>query len=142
MGSRFKEWVMPEFDEKGMTKWNWMCQHPENLKIGKGADIGAFSYINALHGVEIKEDAQIGSHAAIYSVSTIDGKKGKVSIGRNARIGSHSIIMPGVTIGDNAIVGAFSMVNRNIPDNYLAYGVPVRLIRQLKNDEFQEGDDL
>lgn len=32
---RFKNWKPPEFDEKGITRWNWMCQYPENLKLGK-----------------------------------------------------------------------------------------------------------
>jgi acetyltransferase-like isoleucine patch superfamily enzyme len=47
----------------------------------------------------------------------------------NCRVGSHSVIMPGVTIGNNACIGAFSFVNRDIPDNALAFGVPVRIVR-------------
>ena len=45
--TRFKRWKHPTFDEKGMTKWNWMCQYGENLKLDKNTDIGAFTYINA-----------------------------------------------------------------------------------------------
>jgi len=109
MEKRFKNWKPPEFDEKGMTKWNWMCQYHENLKLGKYVDIGAFTYINARY---------------IYSHSTIDDRKGKVIIKRNARVGSHSIIMPGVTIGENAVVGACSFVTKDIPPNVVAVGVP------------------
>ena len=36
--------------------------------------------------------------------------------------------MPGVTIGENAVVGAFSFVNKDIPDNGMAFGVPVRIV--------------
>jgi len=39
--------------------------------------------------------------------------------------------MPGVTVGENAIIGAHSFVNQDIPANTLAYGVPARLIRHL-----------
>ena len=48
---RFKDWKPPEFDEKGYTKWNWCCQHYQNLKLGYQTDIGAFTYINAKYGV-------------------------------------------------------------------------------------------
>lgn len=126
---RFIEWKYPEFDERGMTRWNWMCQYQENLKLGRNTDIGAFTYINAKYGVEIQENVQIGSHCSIYSWSTIDDKKGKVTIKKNAKIGTHSMIMPGVTIGENAIVGARSFVNKNIPDNAVAFGTPVKIAK-------------
>lgn len=131
MSKRFKDWKYPEFDKKGLTKWNWMCQHREGLKLGKNADIGAFTYINARYGVEIQKNVQIGSHCSIYSHSTIDNKKGKVTIKRNARIGSHSVLMPGVTIGENSIVGTFSFVNTSIPDNVIAVGVPAKVMRKI-----------
>jgi len=135
MSGRFKHWNPPTFDERGLTKWNWMVQYPENLKLGKYVDIGAFSYINAKYGVEIQDYVQIGSHCSIYSVSTIDNKKGKVLIRKNARIGTHTVVMPGVTIGENSIIGAFSFVNKDIPNNVLAYGIPVRVVRELTEEE-------
>ncbi len=138
MEEKSKNWKFPEFDEKGMTKWNWMCQYHENLKLGKYVDIGAFTYINARYGVEIEDNVQIGSHCSIYSHSTIDDKKGKVIIKRNARISTHCVIMPGVRIGENSIVGAFSFVNRNIPSNVVAVGVPAKIIKKL-NENVQKG---
>ena len=73
----------------------------ERLVLGQGCDIGAFTYINAAEGVEIGEHAQLGSHCSVYSLSTIDGRKGRVVIERNARVGSHTTVMPGVTIGED-----------------------------------------
>ena len=134
MDERFKDWKYPEFDEKGMTKWNWMCQYHENLKLGEKTDIGAFTYINARYGVDIEENVQIGSHCSIYSWSTIDDKKGKVVIKKNARVGAHSVIMPGITIGENAIIGACSFVNDNVADNAVVVGVSARVIKQGKQD--------
>jgi len=128
---RFKTWKYPTFDEKGRTKWNWVCQYAENLKLSKNTDVGAFTYINARYGVEIQEDVQIGSHCSIYSWSTIDDKKGKVTIKKGSKIGSHSIIMPGITIGENSIIGAFSFVNKNVPDNVIALGIPIKIIKKL-----------
>ena len=132
MSSRFENWKYPEFDDSGMTKWHWMCQYHQNLKLGRNTDIGAFTYINARYGVEIEDDVQIGSHCSVYSWSTIDDKQGKVIIKKNARIGSHSLVMPGVTIGENAVVGAFSFVNRDIPANATAMGIPARVVKEKK----------
>jgi acetyltransferase-like isoleucine patch superfamily enzyme len=133
--NRFKNWQPPEFDAKGMTRWNWMCQYPENFRLGVNTDIGAFTYINARYGVEIQENVQVGSHCSIYSWSTIGDKKGKVIIKKNAKIGTHSVIMPGVTIGENAVIGACSFVSKDIGDNTLAVGVPAKVIRKLKPGE-------
>ncbi|TSC91524.1 MAG: o-acetyltransferase [Parcubacteria group bacterium Licking1014_17] len=129
---RFHNWKMPEIKHGRLTKWNWMVQHPENLKLGKNTDIGAFTYINALHGVEIGEGVEIGSHCSVYSVSTIDHKQGRVTLGAGCRIGSHSVIMPGVTVGKNSVVGAFSFVNHDIPGNVIAFGVPAKVVKKIK----------
>ena len=134
MAQRFEKWKQAEFDENGMTKWNWMCQYHENLTLGKNTDIGAFTYINAKHSIQIEDDVQIGAHCTIYSWSTIDNKKGKVIIKKNARVGAHSLVMPGITIGENAIIGAYSFVNQDIPAGVLAYGIPVKVIKKRKSE--------
>lgn len=130
--NRFKKWKRPKIRHGKLTKWNWMVQHPKNFILGENIDIGAFCYINALNGVVIEKDVQIGSHCAIYSVSTIDDKSGKVVLKDNCRLGSHSTVMPGVTIGKNSIVGAHSFVNKDIPDNVIAIGCPAKIIRKIK----------
>ena len=53
----------------------------------------------------------------------------KSMIGGNCRIGSHSVVMPGVGVGENAVIGAFSFVNEDIPDNVIAVGVPAKIIK-------------
>ena len=129
---RFKKWEYPEIEEGKLTKHNWMVQHKNKLKLGYKTDIGAFTYINAKNGVTIEDRVQIGSHCAVYSVSTIDDKGGHVTLKKNCRIGSHSVVMPGVTVGENSVVGAFSFVNKDIPANAVAFGVPVRFTTDLK----------
>jgi acetyltransferase-like isoleucine patch superfamily enzyme len=136
MNKRFEDWEYPEIEEGKPTKYNWVVQHKDKLKLGYKTDIGAFTYINAKYGVTIEDFVQIGSHCSIYSISTIDNKKGKVVLKKGCKIGSHSVIMPGVTIGENSIVGAFSFVNKNIPDNVVAVGIPTKVIKKidLKNE--------
>ena len=114
-----------------MTKYHWLVQHKENFELGRNTDIGAFTYINAKNGVVVEENVQIGSHCSIYSISTIDNKEGKVTLRKNSKIGSHSVIMPGVTVGENSIVGAGSFVNKNIPANVLAVGTPIKIIKEI-----------
>ena len=133
--SRFKKWEIPEIIEGKPTKYNWIVQNIKGFKLGSMTDIGAFTYINATHGVIIEENVQIGSHCSIYSISTIDNRKGKVVLKNNSRIGSHSTILPGVTIGQNSIIGAHSLVNKDIPDNVVAIGVPAKVVRKLKKNE-------
>lgn len=131
MTDRFQKWQQPDIKEGELTKWNWLVQHKDNLLLGAKTDIGAFTYINAKNGVIIEDEVQIGSHCSLYSVSTIDDKGGQVTLKKNCKIGSHSIIMPGVTIGENSIIGAFSFVNKDIPNNVVAYGIPVKIARKL-----------
>lgn len=130
MKDRFENWKYPRIEEGKLTQYNWLVQYKDNLKLGKKTDIGAFTYINAKYGVIIEDCVQIGSHCSIYSASTIDDKKGKVILKKNCRIGTHSAIMPGVTIGENSVVGAFSFIEKNIPANVIAYGIPVKVIRK------------
>jgi len=131
LSERFENWKMPQIKEGKLTKYNWLVQHKNSLFLGERTDIGAFTYINAKNGVEIKALCQIGSHCSIYSESTIDGKSGKVILEKNSKIGSHTVIMPGVTIGENTIVGAHSFVNENIPANVVAIGCPAKVIKKL-----------
>lgn len=126
---RFKNWEYPEIEEGKLTKYNWIVQNKDGLKLGYATDIGAFSYINAAYGVDIEDYVQIGSHCSIYSVSTIDDTKGKVTLKKNCKIGSHSTILPNVTVGENSIIGANSLVLCDIPDNVLAFGTPAKIIR-------------
>jgi acetyltransferase-like isoleucine patch superfamily enzyme len=124
---RFKDWRPPVVPEGQPTVYGWIVRHADRLSLGRLTDIGAFTYIQAKNGVTIEDEVQIGSHCAIYSVSTIDGKEGPVHLRRNARVGSHCVVMPGVTIGRNAVVGAFSFVAADVPDDAVAYGVPAKV---------------
>lgn len=128
---RFDNWQYPKIEDGKPTKYNWIVQNKDGLQLGYKTDIGAFSYINAKYGVIIEDEVQIGSHCSIYSVSTIDDKKGKVVLKKNCKIGSHSTVMPGVQIGENSIIGAHSLVLSDIPDNVVAFGVPAKVVRNI-----------
>ena len=129
--SRFQNWQYPVIEDGVPTKHHWLVQYSARLELGFKTDIGAFTYINAFSGVVLEDDVQVGSHCSIYSISTIDGKKGKIVLKKNCKIGSHSTIMPGVTIGENTIIGAHSFVNTDIPGDSVAYGVPAKVMSKI-----------
>jgi acetyltransferase-like isoleucine patch superfamily enzyme len=137
MSERFKEWKYPDIEEGKPTKYNWIVQHVNNFRIGYKTDIGAFCYLNAKYGITIEDEVQIGSHCSIYSVSTIDNKEGPVVLKRNSKIGSHSTVMPGITIGENSIIGAHSLVTCDIPNNVIAFGVPARILKGIDGKDIK-----
>ena len=57
--------------------------------------------------------------------------KARIHIRKGAYIGANVTIFPGVTIGENSIIGACSLVNKSIPDNSLVYSIPARVVRKL-----------
>lgn len=124
-------WEKPKFDDKGMTQWYWRVLHSENFKLGKNVQIGSFTSIDAMEGVEIEDNVKIGFGCVILSYSSIDKKGGKVVLKRNCKVGSNAVIMPSITIGENAVVGANSFVNRDVPSNEIWVGTPARFLKKV-----------
>lgn len=58
-----------------------------------------------------------------------------ITIGNNVWIGGNALFMPGVSVGDNVVIGAGSVVTKDIPDNVLALGSPCRVVREMSRDE-------
>ena len=127
MKGRFENWSRPDIKDGELTKWHWKVIGVDGFELGDKTDIGAFTLINAKYGVDIEDEVQIGAHCAIYSESTIDNKRGKVTLKKNCKIGAHSVILPGVTVGENAVVGAMSLIKSDIPANTVAFGIPAKV---------------
>ena len=99
----------------------------KGVKIGKGTRISSHSFI--CEGVEIGENCFI-AHGVMftndkYTENREDWVLRKTIIGDNVRIGSNSTILP-VSIGADSIIGAGSVVTKNIPRLSMAYGVPAK----------------
>lgn len=68
-----------------------------------------------------------------HNVTILDGAK--VTFGDNVWIGTNVSVLPGVTIGNNTIIGAGSVVNKDIPDGVIAAGNPCKVIRKITDDD-------
>lgn len=96
------------------------------ITIGDGLLTGRFVYIgDNAHGGLSMEEAEIPPACRHLK------SKGEIKIGRNVWIGDKVTILGGVTIGDNVIIGAGSIVTHDIPSNSMATGVPAKTIKYI-----------
>ncbi len=114
----------------------------KNAKIGRNVKVSSHTFI--CEGVIIEDDVFIGHNVSFindkYPRSTNpegqlqtekDWKVIPTLVKKGASIGTSSTILCGVTIGENAIVGAGSVVTKDVPPNVIVAGVPARIIRSL-----------
>ena len=103
----------------------------EGVRIGNNCKIRAFAFIPT--GVTIGDNVFIGPRVTFTNdkYPRVDGdwQLLKTFVQDNSAIGAGSIILPGVNIGRNALVGAGSVVTCNVPDSAIVAGVPARLVR-------------
>ncbi len=123
------------------------------LIINDGVWIGQGCHLTASNSVVIGRESLLGkyititdnSHGNIIPDETINApykrpvvSKGPVVIGERVWIGDKAIILPGVTIGDSAIVGAGSVVTKNVPACAVVAGNPARIIKILKKINYEQ----
>ena len=104
------------------------------IEIHPGATIGRRFFIDHGMGVVIGETAEIGDDVLIYQNVTLGGtgnERGKrhPTIGNNVVIGTGAKVLGGIRIGDNARIGAGSVVVRSVPENSTVVGIPGRVVR-------------
>ena len=111
----------------------------KNIKIGKNVFINACCRFQDQGGIEIGDGSLIGHNTTIATLNH-DFNPAKrqnliprpVKIGKNVWIGSDCTILPGVEIGDGAIIGAGSVVTKSIPANTIAVGNPARVVKGIE----------
>lgn len=109
-----------------------------HTKLGKNVFINhACSFLD-LGGITIEDDVMIGPRVNIVSENhPIDPVKRRgldlksVLIKKNAWIGAGATILPGVTIGENSVVAAGAVVNKDVPPNVIVAGVPAKIIKSI-----------
>lgn len=104
------------------------------IEIGNNCGFSGVS-IACWNSITIGNNVMIGADTCIGDTDDhperLDTKPAPVVIGDNVFIGMHCLILKGVTIGENSIIGAGSVVTKDIPANCVAAGVPCKVIRYL-----------
>ncbi len=115
-----------------------------SLAVGDGCYLGRFIHINAFASVRIEDKVLIADRVHISDIShnfenvdmpVIDqswSERGPVLLKSGCWIGTGVVILPGATIGRNAVVAANAVVKGNVPDFAVVGGVPAKIIRMLK----------
>jgi len=127
--------------DRGVTVWIGESSEGR-IEIGEGVYVGPYAFLGSSgHRLTIGENTLIGSHSYIITVNhrtarkdipyILQGYEGAdVTIGKNVWIGCHVTILPGVTLGDNAIIGAGAVVTKTVPAGETWVGVPAHRIKE------------
>jgi len=119
----------------------WSCH---NLTIGSNVYVGPRCIFDLTSSVVIDNDASVSAQVTFIThldvgnqplKKTIPRTEGPIRIGRGAWVGVNTTILQDVTIGEFAMVGAMSLVNKDVPARSLAFGIPSHVVRQLSDRE-------
>ena len=110
------------------------------IEIHPGAKIGRRFFIDHGMGIVIGETTEIGDDVLLYKGVVLGGTslektKRHPTLGNNIIVGSNAIVMGAITIGDNARIGAASVVTHSVPANATAVGIPARVSMGNTQDE-------
>lgn len=123
-----------------------------NITIGNHCCFGAYNHITCSNSITIGDNLLTGKWVTITDNShgTMDIQqlkdspisrpivsKGPIHIGKNVWIGEKATILPGVTIGDGAVIAANAVVNKDVPPYTLVAGVPAKILKKTNNSENQ-----
>jgi maltose O-acetyltransferase len=131
IGSNFQVYEQCFF---GISSKGW-------VQTGNNGLFGVGCYLNASEGrIILGDGVAVGPYCKFYSFShnyrpgsayIDESVTGDIHVGDNVFIGSDSVILPGITIGNNSVVAAGSVVTRNVEENTLVGGVPAKIIKNI-----------
>ena len=132
--------LLGEIGSGTQIKSPFACDYGAHIRIGRNGFVNYGCVFLDCNFITIGDDAQIAPGVQIYAAlhpvdpgirrSGLEAAK-PVNIGHNVWLGGGCVICPGVTIGDNTVIGAGSVVVRDIPRNRVAVGNPCRVIKEI-----------
>ena len=120
------------------------CDYGYNIEVGENFFANYNFIVLDVGKVRIGDNAQIAPNVSIYTAGHPVHPESRntgyeygidITIGNNVWIGGNTCILPGVTIGDNAVIGAGSVVTKDIPPDVIAFGNPCKVIRKITEDD-------
>lgn len=113
----------------------------KNIAIGKDVFINSGCHFQDQGGIEIGDGALIGHNVVLATVNhDLEPKENRknhyapIKIGAHVWIGSNATVLPGVTIGDYAVIGAGAVVTRDVPAMAVAGGVPAKVLKMIQEE--------
>lgn len=128
---------------RGSILWVGGFDEHATFSMGRRSSIGFNSVVSVKHQITIGDECAISWNCTIIDNDMhriqelpenvkVNTKKNKVVIGNHVWVGAGVMILQGVTIGDNSVIAAGSIVTRDIPPNTLAAGAPAKPVRQIE----------
>ena len=147
----FLQGFFGSFGERVTIKGNFNCDYGKHIFIGDGTIINCNVTILDTNKVMIGKDVFIAPGVVISAAThPLDAERRvtrhfqshPITIKDRAWIGANATILPGVTIGKNAVVAAGAVVTKDVPDDCLVAGVPARVVKVIQQEEglFQSED--
>ena len=135
---RLSEIIGTEIDNTTMIFVPFYTNFGRHIRLGKNVFINHACTFLDLGGITIEDDVLIGPKVNLITENhPVEPSKRKfldlksIHVKRNAWIGAGATILPGVTIGENAIVAAGAVVTRNVPPNSIVGGVPAKILKAI-----------
>ena len=115
----------------------------DRVKIGCNVTINSNLLAMARGGITIEDDVQIASNVQLLTIDHDPYERmilrcRPILIKKGAWIGAGATILPGICVGEYAIVGAASVVTKDVPDHAVAVGNPARVVKMLDADRFRK----
>jgi acetyltransferase-like isoleucine patch superfamily enzyme len=107
-------------DDRVNLSSNCQLFSSNDLRFGKGVVVGAFSYFLSGGAYDLHDPTPFALQSGMQT-------RGPTVVGDNVWVAAHVCVLDGVEVGRNVVIGAGSVVNRSIPDNCIALGVPARV---------------
>ena len=135
----FSALTASKIDESCFIMPPFYTEFGKNTKIGKHVFINSCCHFQDNGGIEIGDRTMIGPNVTIVTINhdinpktRINAMPKPIKIGNNVWIGADCTILPGITIGDNSIIGAGSVFTKDVPYNVVVAGNPARIIKNIK----------
>ncbi|MGX7106385.1 sugar O-acetyltransferase [Hutsoniella sourekii] len=122
----------------------FVCDYGYNIRFGQDCFINMNCYFMDGAPITLGDHVFVGPYCGFYTANhPLDAqsrnqgleKAEPIQVGNNVWFGANVSVMPGVSIGDNCVIAAGSVVTKDLPANSLASGVPARLIRTIDQEE-------
>ena len=132
--------ILDKTKEELLIESNFYCDYGYNISVGENFYMNHNCVILDGAKVEFGDNVFVGPNCGFYTaghpIDYIQRNKGleyakPIKVGNNVWFGGNVVVLPGVTIGDNVVIGAGSVVTKDIPSNVIAHGSPCRVVKEI-----------